>query len=77
MPIYEYSCPQCGNEFEELVASHSTQVTCKKCASDKVQRKLSSFSPKVASPSSGCAMRQSCPAANSHACGGSCGCGGH
>lgn len=43
MPIYEYNCPNCGEEFEKLVRSMSAadQVTCPTCNSDKVRRKVS------------------------------------
>jgi putative FmdB family regulatory protein len=43
MPIYEYSCPQCGGDFEKLVRSMSAvdQVSCPICNSAKVKRKLS------------------------------------
>ena len=43
MPIYEYSCPQCGVDFEKLVRNMSAAdlVTCPMCKSNKVKRKLS------------------------------------
>ena len=40
MPIYEYRCQSCGNEFELLVRS-STVPACTKCESQNLERKLS------------------------------------
>lgn len=31
MPFFDYKCPKCGNEQEELVKSHTQEVKCKKC----------------------------------------------
>jgi len=43
MPIYEFVCENCGNEFEKLQSfSDTTMPTCPKCQSVSVQRKLSS-----------------------------------
>jgi len=38
MPIYEFRCNECGEEFEKFVVS---QVKCPKCGSDKVVKKIS------------------------------------
>lgn len=40
MPIYEYKCGKCGAEFEKLVFG-STKITCSKCGSEEVRKKLS------------------------------------
>lgn len=51
MPIYEYKCKACGNDFEKLVSfSSKDKITCPKCASDLVAKKISM----VASGKSGC-----------------------
>lgn len=42
MPIYEYKCEACGNEFEKLVFG-SKEVECPSCSSSEVKRKLSVF----------------------------------
>ncbi len=76
MPIYEYSCPKCGKEFEKLVKSSSEKVDCPKCSNSKVERKLSVFSASVSSGSSksACNMVESCPSARKSCCsGGTCG----
>jgi len=46
MPIYEYKCNSCGEEFEKLVFSSSSQkdIKCEKCGSDQVVRKISTIS---------------------------------
>ena len=31
MPIYEYRCKKCGNEFEELQSSNVKTMKCPKC----------------------------------------------
>jgi putative FmdB family regulatory protein len=53
MPIYEYRCSECDHEFEELVSSSSSSVTCPKCATEKVNRKLSVFASSGSSSSFG------------------------
>ena len=42
MPIYEYRCNQCGEDFEKLVYG-STTVACPKCSSQDIKKKLSAF----------------------------------
>ncbi len=43
MPIYEYSCDKCGNNFEKLVMA-GEEVKCPKCQSSMVNRQMSAFS---------------------------------
>ena len=43
MPIFEYHCAKCGNEFEELVFNRDEKVPCPKCASRKVGKRMSVF----------------------------------
>jgi len=51
MPIYEYSCRACGNDFEKLVSFSSKDIIrCPKCSSENVVKKISM----VASGKSGC-----------------------
>lgn len=62
MPIFEYLCRTCGNEFEELVAAAHDQndVRCPNCRKTTVDRKLSLFAARqgatsqVASTMGGC-----------------------
>jgi putative FmdB family regulatory protein len=44
MPIYEYICKKCKNQFEELVFNRSEEVPCPQCGSKRVERALSVFS---------------------------------
>lgn len=62
MPIYEYACGDCGNEFEALVRSDTTPV-CPSCHSTKLDKLLSVFAtttvseraaPVMANPCGGC-----------------------
>ncbi len=41
MPIYEYACPTCGHEFEQIVKVSAPPPPCPDCASDKVDKKIS------------------------------------
>ena len=43
MPIYEFRCDACGDEFEELVRSSDEQVECPRCGSARASRKMSAF----------------------------------
>jgi putative FmdB family regulatory protein len=46
MPLYEYTCGHCGEEFEELVSSSTpdTEVECPACEREGLAvRKLSTF----------------------------------
>jgi putative FmdB family regulatory protein len=42
MPIYEYACQSCGNEFELLVRS-DTKLECPSCHSSQLDKQLSVF----------------------------------
>ncbi len=76
MPIYEYVCQKCKHEFEALVRNVSAvpEEGCPKCHSNKLKRKLSTFSASVPA-GNGCAHEAACPHAAHGGCG--CGCGGH
>lgn len=45
MPIYEYHCDDCGNEFEQLVrrSGGHDQVSCPSCGDQHLSLKLSTF----------------------------------
>ncbi|MFO7946219.1 MAG: zinc ribbon domain-containing protein [Armatimonadota bacterium] len=46
MPLYEYSCEQCGHTFEKLMQMKSrdeNDVACPECGSDEVRRLISTF----------------------------------
>lgn len=41
MPIFEYACEKCGNEFEEIVFGSNDTVKCPACGSDKTGKLMS------------------------------------
>jgi putative FmdB family regulatory protein len=43
MPVYEYHCDGCGEDFEELVLNRAAErdIACPACASDNVVKLLS------------------------------------
>jgi len=44
MPIFDYKCRDCGEEFDLLVGSNSgEEEKCIKCGSKNIERKYSSF----------------------------------
>ncbi len=43
MPMYEFTCQKCENDFEELVFSSDEEVECPSCKSTTVRRKISTF----------------------------------
>jgi len=55
MPIYEFVCKKCGNEFEELVRSSDSKVKCPLCNSTRVEKCFSLFSSsgEICSPTPG------------------------
>lgn len=66
MPIYEYRCNECLEDFEALVTSN-TVVKCPKCESDDIKKKFSLFATKGMEKqvSSGCS---SCSSASCSTC---------
>ena len=49
MPIYEYSCEDCGSNFEKLIrrTADRSEVACPKCTSQKLHQQFSSFAARV------------------------------
>jgi putative FmdB family regulatory protein len=45
MPLYEYSCLECGIDFESLVlkSSEIAELKCPSCGGNKLEQKVSSF----------------------------------
>jgi len=64
VPIYEYQCLACGEEFEKLVFGQA-RVACPACASGDIVREMSVFGFRSGSTF----------VASSGGCGSGCGCG--
>jgi len=43
MPIYEYSCEDCGTRFEKLVRGTTTEVACPSCGENHLKQEHSTF----------------------------------
>jgi putative FmdB family regulatory protein len=71
MPIYEYICDDCQNEFEKIVINKQQEISCPKCSSKNAKIQLSVFSSSVAGGSSKSFTPQS---GGGGCCGGGCGC---
>jgi len=58
MPIFEYTCPNCGEAFEKIILNRSQPPpVCPKCGFKRVDRKLSVFATANPSPKS---LRAAC-----------------
>jgi putative FmdB family regulatory protein len=62
MPIFEFVCTQCGENFEELVrsASSTSEVICPKCQSQQVKKKISTFAARVVGGGTSYSMSTAC-----------------
>jgi putative FmdB family regulatory protein len=43
MPIFEYSCNDCGTRFEKLVRNNSEEIACPSCGEKHLKQELSVF----------------------------------
>ncbi len=67
MPIYEYTCKDCNNMFEEIVLSQDEIPSCPKCDSNNTTKLISTSRHQ----SSGSAASQSfVPQGGKSSCGG-------
>jgi putative FmdB family regulatory protein len=64
MPIYEYRCTECGENFEKFVRSAAQQetLTCPKCRSPQVKKAISLFGVGGASKSKSASAAACAPA---------------
>ena len=75
MPIYEFECRECGEDFECLVLGGNSEVKCPKCGSGTVEKRMSCFAFKSGTSfvgtgkkaSSGCS---GCTSSSCNTCGG-------
>jgi putative FmdB family regulatory protein len=78
MPIYEYVCGDCGQEFELLVRG-SEKLSCPSCGKSKLNKQLSVPAAHMAGGADvQCAAREAgaCDVSGGGCCGGGCGMGG-
>jgi putative FmdB family regulatory protein len=61
MPIFEYTCDDCGTKFEKLVrrSAEASTVACPSCGQDHLKQEYSTFSAhaqagKAEAPVAGC-----------------------
>jgi putative FmdB family regulatory protein len=47
MPLYEFTCNDCGARFEELIRSDQDIPTCPACSGTSVTRQLSTFATRA------------------------------
>ena len=43
MPVYEFLCESCEQEFEELVLRRDEVIECPSCGSDRARKLMSTF----------------------------------
>ena len=72
MPIYDYACADCGAGFEQLVRS-DTEVTCPRCESARVERRLSLTARPASAGQGGPDLGRLGPPPGGGCCGGGCG----
>lgn len=72
MPIYEYLCQKCGNQFEALFSTiaESANASCPSCKSKRVAKQFSTFAATSGEKDFACSDPKACPA--SAGCGGAC-----
>jgi putative FmdB family regulatory protein len=71
MPIFEYKCEDCGEEFEQLVSGKNPKVICLKCSSKNLKKKFSLFgmsgvTKQASSSGSGCTSCSSSSCSTCH-----------
>jgi putative FmdB family regulatory protein len=64
MPLYEYQCRECGHRFEVLqrMGEGAEGLVCPKCATDQVEKQLSTFATASAGSSPRTAAAGGCGA---------------
>ncbi|MDB4444246.1 zinc ribbon domain-containing protein [bacterium] len=68
MPIYEYRCRKCENEFECLVIGSDEDISCPDCEGAKVERMMSSCSFKSSGTYSSPSGSSGCSSCSSGSC---------
>ncbi len=68
MPIYEYHCSSCGEDFEELVLSQSSAINCPKCHGSEVEKLMSAFAFKANEKDVSISNKSGCSSCATHNC---------
>ena len=69
MPIFEYHCSSCDEDFEKIVFNGKTKVQCPRCIGGKVTKKMSAFSFKSGSREVASSSKSTgCSSCASHRC---------
>ena len=68
MPIYEYRCERCGEEFELLLASSASSARCPGCSSSRVKKRFSLFAVAGTSRQAGAPSCGGCRSRNCATC---------
>lgn len=77
MPIYEYYCKDCGEQFEKMTSmAKADEMECQECGSTNTERLLSLFGVGASQPKSPCAGGACPPQSPCAAHGPGPGCGG-
>jgi putative FmdB family regulatory protein len=61
MPIYEYSCEDCGTKFEKLVRRSGDGVECPSCGQSHLKTELSTFAAHASSGKPQSSAMPQCP----------------
>jgi putative FmdB family regulatory protein len=70
MPIFEYVCCNCQEQFEQLVFDRQAKVACPACGSEKVDKCLSVFAHKSDSGFTSSAGGSACSGCSASSCSG-------
>ena len=68
MPIFEYSCLDCGQDFETIVFKSNETVCCPHCKKENLEKKMSKFAFKGTDRFVGTGNSSSCGGCSSHNC---------
>ena len=72
MPIFRYTCKNCGKDFELLLPRWDSEAKCPACGSEELKKALNRFAAVTTSGNS-CPPKFECPAAGGCGCTGCCG----
>lgn len=69
MPIYEFHCSGCGENFEELVMGQASTINCPKCKGSEIRKLMSAFAFKAGENFVSSAAGSGCGSCSTHNCG--------